>query len=100
GGTLSILDYLETIRLFPRTIQSRKDQIVFVIVTDVDNATRALPELLTYGANGERSTIWTGDIGELFNMDVLTSGFMEPADAACKVPLTNAVSSGTTGRSL
>lgn len=95
GGALDITDYLNTRKKLPKEVRDRLDRLVFVVDSDTNMATLALPELTTQDVN-RYATIEAGEILKLWGVPYFVSGFIELANSAGKVP--NA--GGTLGRIL
>lgn len=97
GGVMDITLFNQVLSLFPNAIKQRKDNMLFVIDSDTEDALRVLPELLTMDTAGGRATIFTGDLNDnpLFRVMLYTSGFLNLANTAGKISGTS--SNNTTG---
>lgn len=74
GAALVAEDYEDTIMLLDPTIVNRRDQMLFVVDSSTQSATRKLPEVLTDDVNTPKGTVFTGQIGTLFDVDLYMSG--------------------------
>ena len=82
AAALQITDFEATIKLLPTAIKQRRGQMLFVIDEGIESAARKLPELLTFGVAGERSTIYSGNLPPLFGVDLYMSGQLALSNTA------------------
>lgn len=86
GGALSSDDYLNTLALFPHKIQARVRDLLFVIDPKTKNATRKLTDIKTKDVAGDENTLFTGQIPDLFDVEVYTSAQLALSNSAGKIP--------------
>jgi hypothetical protein len=88
GGALAIEDYQTVLGRFPSAIKARKKNMLFIIDSSTENATRVLPELLTFGVAGAQNTIYSGDLPPLFGVMPYMSGQAALANTSGKISVT------------
>lgn len=96
GGALSIDDYRKTIGKFSSKVRNRLSELFFLIDSDTHNTSLALPEIATEDVRRTNATIESGRLLNIYGIDVLTSGFLELANNAGKIP----AAGGTLGQIL
>ncbi len=85
GATFTIADYLNTLALMPNAINTRLDNLLWIIDGSTRIASLGLPELSTNDVRGPMATINSGNIQNLYGIDLVTSGFLPLSNTAGKV---------------
>ena len=83
--TLDENDYRLTLKLFPSAIRTRKPQMVFIIDPDTHSASLDIPAIKTDDVRRTNATITSGQLVNIYGVDVLESGFLPLADTDGKV---------------
>ena len=97
GGALDENDYRLTIKLFPSAIRTRKSQMAFIIDSDTHSASLDIAAIKTDDVRRTNATITSGQLVNIYGVDVLESGFLLLTDTDGKVTYNAA---GTVGQIL
>lgn len=97
GGTLDENDYRLTIKLFPSAIRTRKQQMAFIIDSETHSASLDIAAIKTDDVRRTNATITSGQLVNIYGVDVLESGFLPLTDTDGKVTYNAA---GTVGQIL
>jgi hypothetical protein len=87
--SLSIDDFFDTIAEYDdNAIESRTDQLVYIVDKDTHRAARRLPELLTPGVAMQGATIYVGQLPDIDGVPIYRSGFLAKSNTAGKISAT------------
>ena len=96
GGALDENDYRLTLKLFSSAIRTRKSNIAFIVDPDTHNTSLGILAVKTAELRAAAATIDSGELTNIWGVDVLESGFLPLADTDGKVTDTsNVVDTGT-----
>lgn len=86
GAALSIDTYFDTIAEFDdNAIESRTNELLFIVDKDTHRASRKLPELLTPGVAGDGATIYVGQLPDIDGVKLYRSGFLRKSNTSGKI---------------
>lgn len=95
GGALDENDYRLTLKLFPSAIRTRKSQMAFIIDSDTHNTSLGILAVKTAELRAAAATIDSGELLNIWGVDVLESGFLPLTDTDGKVTFNAAGTVGT-----
>ena len=89
GNTLSLAEFLSTLKLMDGKLRQNKAKCAYIIDDDTEIAALGIPEILTVSERAaDRNSLETGALRELYKIDVLSSGFLPESNTAGKVSAT------------
>lgn len=88
GTTLAVDDYRQTWALLGSNQAAHKENIFFLIDFSTFQATLDLLPVLTKDVAGDKNSLFTGELTDLWGIPVLMSGFMGLSNTAGKVSVT------------
>lgn len=89
AAALSIDTYFDTVAEFDdNAIESRTNELLFIVDKDTHRASRKLPELLTPGVAMEGATIYVGKLPDIDGVAIYRSGFLVKSNTSGKISAT------------
>lgn len=88
GGSLDETDFRLTHKLLPAAIRAQRQRCVFVIDPDTHSAALDIPAIKTDDVKRTNATITSGELANIYGIDVIESGFLELANSAGKISAT------------
>lgn len=85
GSTLDENDYRATLALFPSAIRTRKQQMAFIIDPDTHSTSLDIAAIKTDDVRRTNATITSGELVNIYGVDVMESGFLPLTDTDGKV---------------
>jgi hypothetical protein len=90
AGGLGLADYRKTLALLDGTLRQYKERCLYIIDTDTEMASLAIPEMLTISERPVTfASIESGSLVQVYKIDVTTSGFLPETNTSGMVSATS-----------